>query len=202
MRSLLCLLIALCAGEAAAQYGVVGTKPRQIFRDARRTCSVYDDYVVVSANHENSLGQDIAVFPASAAETTELCWIMPRDTSEFRPVFFSGEPDDWSYFFGMLGPYLFIDSGSGPEDRGLDVYDVETGEAVYAGSYWSNDAVETVGPDRITFYLSLWGDQSERSCPEAEVEEWPWYGFEERVELDLTTGEVERTGEVKCSYRM
>jgi hypothetical protein len=195
------LLSLACSSEALAQYGVVGAEPLEVARTSERTCVVYPDYLVVESRYQSALGEAVSVFRRDPAAPGAPC-----DSVGRRALLSVGEPDDARYFFGMLGPYVLIDSGTGPEERGLEVYDAETGALVYRGSYWSHDDVEALGPDRIAFFKSLWGDQRGRTCPEAQTEGWSDLGlgfwFEERVMLDLATGELERTGEVKCSPRM
>ena len=189
-RFVLALPVLLLTSAAPAQPSLVGSDSVE-----RRVCTLYEGYAVVTQDAPGELGETISVFRRDG-EDASVCGAAPADA-----LLTVGSPGEARYFVGLLGPTLFLDSGTGPEWRTLEVLDVEEGTTVWSGAYWG-DTIDA-GPDgRVTFLVPLTERPPGHECPEDEAYGWGGsYGFEERVWLDLRTGAVERTGELSCSYR-
>jgi hypothetical protein len=194
MRYVYFILLLLVPARAFAQDQAASLLPLEVNRLADRTCFVYSDYIVVVNDDLAGMGDDIAVL--RRASSTPACDDVAGD-----PLVFIHDPEEPDYFFGMWGPYLFIDSGTGPEDRGLQILNVETGTWSYRSDYWSDSAVVVSEVGTVTFFRSVYEDLDRSTCALPDSESFGIW-FEEEVVLDLETGEVRPTGKVTCSYRM
>lgn len=162
-----------------------------------KVCYVYNKYAVVVAPTED-VGEDIKIIARNS----------PVDESYLSdpvkaPAYFKVEEGD-NYFFGIYADYLFIDSGTAPEPRGLGIYDLAQKKEIYDGSYSSPIKLEK--DLRLTYYEEV--EQSalkgkKVDCPQAE--QWKNDGlgvaYEEKVSLDLKTLKKSRSGNIRCAAR-
>jgi hypothetical protein len=109
--------------------------------------------------------------------------------------------DDANYFFGLSAGKVFVDQGTGPEPRGLAVYDIRSKKKVYAGTY--SFPINMIDSNRLEFFKEIDAKPPGVDCPEQA--EWTAGGlgvaYERRVKVDLTSGAESPTEEVRCAPR-
>ncbi len=193
LRTRFLLLVATVGSPlASAQHGATSLEPVEVVRSDMSTCHIFPEYVVLTVIRESGLGEDVTV--VRRAYMTSRC----AGYSE-NAVAFVSESDEPNYFFGMWGTYVFIDSGTGPNERGLEIVNVESGRVAFSGYYWS-DADITVSKDGlVTLYRPL-GERGDRATCPLQASESFGISYHEQVSLNLYTGNLEPTGEITCSY--
>jgi len=102
------------------------------------------------------------------------------------------------YFLGLQGDLLILDSGTGPDPRGLFIWDLKKKKKVYSGRY-SEAKIE---PGYIKFWIET-GVATDENCPDAK--EWSAGGLgaaiETRVRLDFADFSATKSSEKRCSPR-
>ncbi len=108
--------------------------------------------------------------------------------------------NEWAeYFMALQGDLLILDSGTGPDPRGLIIWNLRNRKKVYTGSYSE--------PYEIHLgYLEFWaetGKANDDNCPERK--EWESDGLgsaiETRVRLDLSDFSVVKSSQTRCESR-
>lgn len=179
------------------QFGFPGTDRTEIVNcDEGAAAYVYDDYVVYTTRAEGDPGYDIYVFDV-AGEPAEPCGM---DISKAYLVITAKEAGGSNFFSGIYNGYLFIDRGTGPSHRMMNVFDMNTKRVLIFTEY--SDASVSDG------VLTYWDTVQESEVPEgkvscAEAEEWKKQGlevnYERKVTLDLKTGLKKQSGNYRCS---
>src|SRR5437868_1827679 len=126
--SFLILTLSLSAATSLAQANqyeaVKGSETPQYshYSDAGN-CFVFADYIV-KTDHINADGENISVFkrPASTNAKTG-CSV------KGKAYFYTADADN-SSFYGIYGNFLFVDSGTSVDSRGLNVYDLVSRKSV------------------------------------------------------------------------
>lgn len=86
--------------------------------------------------------------------------------------------EDAEYFLALQGELLMLDSGTGPDPRGLIIWDLRKRTKVYSGSY----ADATVASGSMTFWLET-AVATDENCPEAR--QWRSDGLEAVIETQV-----------------
>jgi len=107
--------------------------------------------------------------------------------------------NEWAeYFLGLQGDLLILDSGTGPDPRGLLIWDLKKQKKVYTGTY-SEAKIE---PGYMEFWVET-GGATDENCPEAK--EWRagglGAGIETWVRLNLSDFSVIKSSQTRCSPR-
>lgn len=107
--------------------------------------------------------------------------------------------DDWPEFFLELqNDLLILDSGTGPDPRGLVIWDLKKQQQVYSGSY--SDA--KIGPGHMEFWTET-GKGTDANCPEEK--EWRALGLETAIEtwvrLSFSDFKLTKSSQTRCSPR-
>lgn len=104
--------------------------------------------------------------------------------------------EDAEYFLGLQQDLLILDSGTGPDPRGLVIWDLKKREKVYTGNY--SEAKIEWG------YMEFWvrtSDATDENCPQAK--EWSDSGLEAQIEtkvsLNLSNFKITKSLETRCS---
>jgi hypothetical protein len=194
----------LMAGQAVAEatrsnqesVGIPGTEVPAAHKREGHACYVYDKYVVFVTEDSETVGEQIKVaLRQPQADPAKSCDVKAAKTYLLIPN------DDANFFFGLAGDYLFIDSGTGPEPRGLTIYSLSKKKKVYTDSY---SQPITLGKDRrLDFYKPSEKDGDLKDCREASKwqAEQLGVGWDQRVILDLTTMREMTVGRLRCSPR-
>lgn len=115
-----------------------------------------------------------------------------------KPGDFELRNQDAEYFLALQDDLLILDSGTGPEPRGLIIWDLKKRSKVFSGSY--SDA--TVGKGFIEFWQES-AAANEANCPQAG--EWREAGLgaaiETRVRLSLADFSLSKGTETRCQAR-
>ena len=169
-----------------------------VAREDGGNCFVFQDYVVSTRPLPDGAGEVIHVDRrgAGAGPETTCAGELSGQVLQLEGA------DEARFFFGLEAPYLLVDAGTGPEYRDLTVYDLGSGEAVFQDGYFAGQPVRIREDGRLEYHVPLPREEAGGRYPCPQAGEWGTFGFEERVVVELPGGEMERTGEVQCSYRM
>ncbi len=108
--------------------------------------------------------------------------------------------NEWAeYFLALQNNLLILDSGTGPDPRGLIIWNLNDHKKVYSGTY--SEPYE-IKPG----YLEFWTETekaTEANCPEKK--EWEagglGAGIDTRVTLNLADFSITRSSQTRCSSR-
>lgn len=109
--------------------------------------------------------------------------------------------EDAEYFLGLHGDRLILDSGTGPEPRGLIIWDLQQRAKVYTDRYAEAQLDQGV----LTYWLET-GAGDDQRCPEAR--EWRAMGLgdgvaiETQVSLRLDDLTLTHSSHTRCAVRM
>ncbi len=194
----LLLMLLLAVGTVFAQdeeyEGMTGTDtPEYLESSDTGKCFVFSEYVVKTDQNDDE-GDNISVYKRRASTSAE-------DACETGSKSYLYVPDaDNNAFFGLAGPYMFIDSGTSVESRGLEVYNLTSRKSVYTTSY-SGD------PKLVNFSFILYDASSDkagpiRTCKEAAMwkREGGGVGWVQGKRLDLQTLRETNVGRLHCIY--
>jgi hypothetical protein len=187
------------AGDRLADdRGVVGGSeaPKITKLKNETVCYSYRKYAVIVSPTED-VGEQISVILKLGAGDESFLTDLNKAPVHFKV------PEGDNFFYGVYGDFMFIDSGTGPDPRGLDVYDLAQKKDVFNGSYASPIALDK--DLRLVYYEEVDEKKLKKKpdCPEAA--EWKQnnlvIAYEERVSLDLKTLKVARSGVLRCAAR-
>lgn len=103
------------------------------------------------------------------------------------------------YFLALQGDLLILDSGTGPDPRGLVLWDLKKRQKAWSGTY--SEPME-VKPDHLAYWMET-GEANDANCPERK--EWESHGLgaaiETRVRLNLSDFSVTKFADTRCRSR-
>lgn len=170
--------------------------PKIIKLKDNAVCYSYRKYAVIVSSTED-VGEDIKVIAKLGASDESFLTDLKK-----APIYFK-VPEGDNFFYGIYDDFMFIDSGTGPDPRGLDVIDLSQKKNVFSGSYSQPIALDK--DRRLTYYLEVDEKKLKKKpdCPEAE--EWKknnlGIAYEEKVSLDLKTLKIAHSGVLRCAAR-
>ena len=194
----LLLILALAGGTLWAQdekYEAMKgseTPAFQSFSDAGN-CFVFGKYVVRTARNEDE-GENISVYIRNTASSAEgACRTKGSPHLEIKD-------SDNNSFYGLFGNYLFVDSGTSSDSRGLDIYNLISRRSIYSDGY--------IGDAKLTeARFILFDTPSDKkgslgTCKEAAKwkREGGGVGWMQGRKLDLQTLKVISVGTLRCYY--
>jgi len=183
-------------GSPEQQFGYPGTDKTVIVNCSGGAAYIYDDYVVYTTRAKGDSGYDIYVFDV-AGQPAEPCGM---DTAKAYLVITSKEAGGSNFFSGIYEDYLFIDRGTGPSHRMMNVFDMNTKRVLIFTEYTDASVSDGV--------LTYWDTVQESELPEEKVScpeaaEWKKQGFEviyeRKATLDLKTGLKKQSSDYRCS---
>ena len=150
------------------------------------TCYQHARYTVVARERQGEVGSDIVVHAGPGGPCT-------GDSVAGDYVFHN----EWAeYFAGLIGDDMVLDSGTGPDLRGLIVIDLTTRRRVFDGSYVELEAGGPAGS------LGIWqGYELTHPGPGCEAPDGLGPGVDSLVWLDLRSGRVRYAGRTRCAVR-
>lgn len=103
------------------------------------------------------------------------------------------------YFLAIQGDLLILDSGTGPDPRGLIIWNIESQKKVFSGSYSGPYTVEN---GLMKYWLET-EDATARNCPSLKKNAENGLGsvIETRVQLNLNDFTVKRSSKKRCAPR-
>lgn len=170
--------------------------PKIIKLKGEDVCYSYRKYAVIVSPTED-VGEKISVILKLGESDESFLADLKKAPVHFKV------PEGDNFFYGIYGDLMFVDSGTGPDPRGLDVFDLAQKKNVFNGSYSSPITLDK-GP-RLTYYVEVDEKKVKKKpdCPEAE--EWKQnnlgIAYEEKISLDLKTFKLARSGELRCAAR-
>ena len=200
------LMLVLVAGTSQAvsiaqskkeSIGVGGTEaPVAHQKKKQGECYAFKKYVVFTTETEDGVGEDIRIaLRGESSGAKQLC------DDKSAKTYFTIKNDDSNFFFGLFEDYLFVDIGTGPEPRGLSVFDLSRKKKIYDASY--NTPIKIGAGATLDFWMPLEKDLPKKQCPQAKKWEAQGlgFGFERRVILDLKTLKERTLGQPRCTPR-
>ena len=160
--------------------------------EEKTVCYESSDYLIVEGS-TGEVGTHFLVKYKSKENQLLVCEYKPQaDDLEIR--------NEWAeYFMGLQGDLLILDSGTGPDPRGLIIWDLRKQKKVYTGIYSEEAKIETG-------YMEFWvetGEANDENCPQGK--EWKVGGLgaaiETWVRLDFSDFELTKSSKTRCSSR-
>lgn len=192
--SILLLAANLSVSAQEEQKLMQGTEKAKFQQTTPTTgCYVFGKYTVKTISNEDSTGENIEVFrhvlvPANAKTAC-------RTSSK---PYLSVKNPDANYFIGLAGDYLFIDSGTSVESRGLEIYNISSRKSIFTSEY--HDTVKLLQNRYVVFDKISVQNGSLKACPKAR--EWKRDGFGigwvRDTRLDLQTLKETPAGALRC----
>ena len=159
--------------------------------DDNGACFVFKEYVVKTVSGED-VGEDVLVYKRTAATNpTAYC------KTKALPYLKIKNPDA-NYFIGLSDGFLFIDSGTSVESRGLEIYNLNTKKSVYSTAY--HDSVELQNGRFVLYDKVSEKSGAIKTCPEAAKwkKEGLSIGWVINTKIDLTTLKETSSGVLHC----
>jgi hypothetical protein len=192
---MLALTLAVMTQAQSNQYEAVkGAETPQYSRSSDAgNCFVFASYVV-KTDHVDADGENISVFKrAPSTNAKAACSVKGKSYLRI--------PDaDNNSFYGLYGTYLFVDSGTSVDSRGLDVYDLVSRKTI-ANEGYMNDA-KLVSGRFLMFDTPTDRKGPIIACPQAA--KWKrqggGVGWLQGKKLDLQTMKKTTVGTLRCYY--
>lgn len=188
------LIIVQGQDEDAAETSLMkGTETAAFQRQAENgdKCLVFDKYVVKTISSE-AVGEDIRVFRRAASTDAEAA------CDSRAAAYYTIKNADANYFVGLFGEYVFVDSGTGADGRGLEIFNLKSKKSIYSTEYY--DELE-LRDGRFFIYDKFSETKGAlRTCRQAA--QWKKDGFSigwvRQSKLDLQTLKETPVGAIRC----
>lgn len=107
--------------------------------------------------------------------------------------------EDAEYFLALQGDRLILDSGTGPDRRGLIVWDLRSRKKVFSGTY---SQPYEIGDGFVRYWMET-AQGNERNCQTFSANAALSLGsaIETKVELRLADLSIQKTSETRCAPR-
>jgi len=184
----------VCVAQSEKYVAVKGSETPQFSRFSEAgNCFVFADYIV-KTDHIDADGENISVFKRSPTTNTKAACSVKG-----KPYLRIPDADNNS-FYGLCGTYLFVDSGTSVDSRGLDVYDLVSRKSMVSEGYM-NDAKLLKGRF-LVFDAPTDKKGPIKTCPQAA--KWKrqgrGVGWLQPQQLDLQTLKKTSIGTLHCYY--
>jgi hypothetical protein len=168
-----------------------------------RKLYLFDRYVVEIKDHNVDVGSDITIRYRPSGKSKNFLKIITESSrwASYSPDDIGiNRPNDAAYFLGIFDHWLIVDSGTGPDPRGLSIYDLNTKKKIYDGSY--SEPIY-ISHGKLIFWTEI-GKADENNCPH--FKEWLHnYGgtpaIDGKVEFDFKFLTLQHLSEEKCNPR-
>jgi hypothetical protein len=160
--------------------------------EKKTICHESSDYLIVEGS-TGEVGTHFLVKYKSGRNQPLACeYVIEPDDLEIR--------NEWAeYFLSLMGDLLILDSGTGPDPRGLIIWDLKKRKKVYTGTYSEEVKIDT---EYMEFWLET-GDANDENCPEGK--EWKAGGLgaaiETWVRLNFSDFKIIKSSKTRCSPR-
>lgn len=155
-------------------------------------CVSNEAFLVVEAPHKDGVGNRYIVRDNRATQKPACS---TRKAPGDQTI---GAADDPYFLLKLAGPYLLIDSGTGP-DRDLIIRDLANGKTLFSGGY-SDDDVK-IDASHASFWATSDQKPTKRNCPDLAsiTASGLTPVIEAEASFDFATGKVTRSGKSRCS---
>jgi hypothetical protein len=177
------------AQDEASMNGAETAKFQQASDTGR--CLVFNKYVIKTKSRED-VGEDISVYRRPAEKNAkEVC-------QADNPLLVVIKNTDANYFMGIFQTFLFIDSGTGPDSRGLEIYSLETRKSVFTDEY--HDTVKILPGNLVMFDRISAKAGAVKNCRQAAKlkKQGLSVGWVQDTQLDLKTMKRKPVGSLRC----
>ncbi len=157
-----------------------------------KNCHDFPQYFVVEGEIPDSVGINLLIKYKTSPEQKFPC-TYSKDTNDFEIKNQFAE-----YYWGITDHFLILDSGTGPDPRGLIVYDLSTRKQVFEDQY-SHPA--TIGNGTVDYWTPTKTKATKSNCSESTEYNSAGLGaiIESHVSLELTTLTKKDLGQTRCS---
>jgi hypothetical protein len=159
----------------------------------KENCVGNDKYFVISKDKTDEVWSDILIKYKSSPSQIISCQYS-KGSGDFEVA------GDAMYVLALENNFLIIDSGTGPDPRGLTVYDLNTRKKVFEDSYSSPVDIQN---NVINYWTDSTKTATEKNCPD--LKEWQADGLgaaiDAHVSLNISTLTKTDLGEYRCSAR-
>lgn len=192
-------------------------------KTADLTCYSNNEYLIVERASYFTEGSDIIVKYKQSPGDARLCdhTIEDGDFAIEATSGLFGPENHWHS--NVIGNYLLLTAGvNAPTPRKLQIYDLDTRALMYTATatgermwddftYYEQQELTTTGNNwvyseaapSVGFWQPIDEEVTLENCPELpKIDSAATYELEKRVELDLETFELSRSGEKRCAYRI
>ena len=152
-------------------------------------------YFIVSKRLTESVGSDILIKYKTSVNQNISCKYDKEDQD-----FEIKNNDGAQYVFALENNFLIIDEGTGPEPRGLTIFDLTKRQMVYNDSY---SKPVTIKNNKISYWSNTSEEATNENCSNLELNNSRGLGsaIDTYVILDLKTMSKTDTGQHRCSER-
>lgn len=161
----------------------------------RNKCVENDKYFVVEKSLSDSAGSDHLIkFKTNSNQTFECQYVANNGDLEIKN-------ESAEYIMALENNLLLLDSGTGPQNRKMIVYDLIKKSIVFTDSY---NTMEENNLDITNAYAKYWTSTNKKvtsvNCPKANEYKANGLGaiINARIILDLKTLTKKETGETQC----
>jgi len=194
MTLLLSLTRIVCIAQSDKYVAFKGSETPQFSRSSEAgDCFVFANYIV-KTDHIDADGDNISVFKRSPSTNAK------NACSAKGMPYLRVHDEDNNSFYGLYEKYLFVDSGTSVDSRGLDIYDLLSRKKVFSDGYM-NDA-KLVGGRFLIFDAPSDKRGPIKACPHAAKwkREGGGVGWLQAHQLDLQTLKKTTIGTLHCYY--
>lgn len=191
---LLLLVFAIAVGSAVAQEDeplmMPGTEqPASHTSSETGSCIIFEKYVIQTGVSDEG-GEDLTVYTRGSE----------RGCSISRKPILHVPNEDNNALFGLAGKWLFVDSGTSVESRGLEIYNLETGKIVIGIEY--SDEPKLEGGRYVVYDAPSEKPGPISQCKDAAKwkREGGGVGWVQTKRLDLDTLKHTTVGTLRCIY--
>lgn len=164
-------------------------------KELQANCVDNDKYFIISREDPDYVGSDILIkYKSSPSQNISCIYVKEKSDVEIL------NHESANFVLALEGKYLLLDSGTGPDPRGLLVYDLEKQKEIFSDKY--SQPVE-VGNLAVSYWTESSVKANKDNCPD--FLKYQSYGgssaIDKHVKLDLSTLVKKDLGETKCNYR-
>ncbi len=160
----------------------------------RENCIYNDKYFVVEGGMTEDAGSDHLVkFKTSANQHFDCTYVAGNGDFEIK--------NEWAeYLLALENQFLILDSGTGPDPRGLIIYDLFQRKKAYTDTYSEPVMVQN---NTIDYWAPSSEKATENNCPQMKENEANGLGsaIDKHVSLNLLTLAKKDLGESRCDAR-
>lgn len=158
------------------------------------SCVSSDKYFVISQGQGYGVGSNILIKYKSSSSQSISCEYLKDDKD------FEIKNDFAEYVMAIENNFLILDSGTGPDPRGLIIYDLNTRKKIYDDSY---SKPVSISNNVIEYWTETKKIVTKENCPEywSLEDGGVWAAIDARVSLNLLTLTKKESVEYRCSAR-
>jgi hypothetical protein len=163
-----------------------------VFAEDKNICHNSQKYLIIEQS-TGEVGTNFLVkFKLDSNQLLQCKYIVEKGDFEIKN-------EEAEYFLALQGDLLILDSGTGPDPRGLIIWNLHERKKVYSGDY--SEPIEIKSG-----YLEFWMETEKatnENCPE--LKKWESDGLgaaiEGKVRLNLFDFSIVKSSQIRCNSR-